>query len=99
MIETTKPACSAEELTDLETGESLGYYARGHYTGEELLTAVRWGFDDEISFDPAKARQTYYRQIPIAPGQEYDYAGAGDFRLVEGKPGRGAFPVTVISLG
>jgi hypothetical protein len=87
--------CEAEQLIDLETGETLGYWSRGHHTGEELLRAAQWYSGDEISFDPTKVRQTYYRQIPIMPGEEYDHGGVGSFRLMESKQGKGAFPVTV----
>lgn len=79
--------CTAETLYELD-GDLLGYYARGHWTGEELLAAVKWANGDEVTFNPANVRQTYYRQVPLK-------GDVCDFQLIESKPGRGAFPVTV----
>lgn len=85
--------CVADLLVDLDSGQSLGYWAKGHHTGEDLLHAAKRFSGDEIAFDPAKVRQTYFRQVPIAEAAEWsDYA---KFQLIESKPGRGAFPVTV----
>lgn len=77
--------CQAEILYELDNGFS-GYWARGHWTGEELLAAAKWAAGDEVEFNPANVRQTYYRQLPLKDDV---------FQLIESKPGRGAFPVTV----
>jgi len=80
--------CKVEMLFELD-GDFIGYYAKGHWTGEELLAGAKWIAGDGVEFNPANVRQTYYRQVPLPKGESCD------FQLIESKPGKGAFPVTV----
>lgn len=85
-----KPKCLAEPLIDLDyPNHYQGYWAKGHWTGTELLLAARWDSGEKVSFNPIFVRQTFYRQVP------FNIDGHWELRLIESKPGRGAFPVTV----
>lgn len=77
-----------EHLQDLNGGNVIGYYARGHQDPAAFVSAVLdWSYPQ--AFKPEDVRHTYYRCVPVK-------ADACDYRLDEVQKGRGAFAVTVI---
>lgn len=96
MAQVVVDVLDAEEIIEVEDGRRLGYYVKGHTTGEELLRAAKFAFGEEVEFDPTRVKHAHYRLVPYKPEEEYDY---GDHLLVKAREaGRGAFPVTVIEL-
>lgn len=80
-----------------DTGNLGGYVAKGHHAAAEFLAAIKEMVErehhcdyDPADFPAANVQQTTLRCIPrpLEGGYYYEYS----------KPGRGAFPATVIWL-
>lgn len=73
-----------------ESAGKIGFWARGHYDLEAFARAIKeqWGYDVK----PGECRQEWRRCVPWADDRS-------QVMLVETRPGRGAFPVTVVELG
>lgn len=69
-------------------GGPIGYYARGHHDPAAFVAAVA-EFDD-AGYDAACVRLEYWRNLPAPDGS------GGSIYVKARKPGRGAYPVTVV---
>lgn len=80
-------------LYEIESGESMGFYAKGDHTPEDFASAVNYEYHgQEDIFDPSDVRQTHARVVPLPAGRQVDFRV-----LYNQKPGRGAFLVTYVN--
>ena len=73
---------------EVEPYGDCGYFAKGHHDPETFCDAVQkdWTCDRP---DPGRVQKVYLRVVP-------DSTGEWDFVLIDARPGRGAFPATLV---
>ena len=72
-------------VNEFESACILHWVTRGHYSPEEFAQALREEWDHVV--DPSKVRQEHWRNVP---------QGDAGMISVTCKPGKGAYPVTVV---
>jgi len=79
-------------------GSTSGYYAKGDYSVDDMIDGIEqeegpdyFEFEDKKKL---KAYKTYFRCVPVSKYDDLPFA----YWLIDSKPGRGAFYVTVLYL-
>lgn len=75
-----------ESVYELEGGPLMSYHVRGHVDLAEMAAAAQARNTEDRLGEP---RHTYWRLVPW---------GGGGMQIFESRPGRGAFPVTVVEV-
>lgn len=77
------------QIIDLDSGNILGYYCKGHVSVDEFVAIVDEEYTESITEE--QVRQCYQRNIPYL-GQK------GLMTFKECAPGKGAYAVTKVEL-
>ena len=83
--------CEVESIIEFHGGDCLLLYAKGHHPAAEFLDACAYYGRDTLP-QPPVIRHGWARFVPTKKE-------GFDFEFVESpKPGRGAFPVTILDM-